>query len=880
VDPREIDRLRAIDALFAEALGLEGEERVAFLAACPDGLRGEVEELLGFGADENDPGVAPSPLGGSVLREVERELARSVAPATSLAGERAGPFELTREIGRGGMSVVYLAQRVAGGFEQTVAVKLVPGATGDERTLRRFDRERGILADLVHPSIARLHDGGVTSPHGLAYLTMEWIDGLSIDRHCRERKLDLDARLELFLQAARAVQFAHRRLVVHRDLKPSNILVDTTGAVKLLDFGIAMLLPTHTDRAALTTSAERFLTLEFASPEQFRGEPVTTASDVYQLGLVLYELLADRRAYVLAGRGFQEVERLICAVDPPPPSAAGGPLRIGGELDDITLLALRKEPDRRYGSVAELIDDLERFRSGLPVRARPATAWYQARKLAGRHRLAFGAAVALLCALTLGLAGTAWQAREASAARDVARLEAARLAETERFLVALFQDADPRGTGSLDRTVGDLLDAGVDRLRTGLDDQPELKISLLDRLGLIYRELGAHDRASPLVAEALRLRRQHDEDAERVIAALHSVAAVQRQMPGEQERAIAAGREALGLAEEVGGPREIGLSCALLAESLIPTGALEEAERLLVRATALLEPLSGAERDRFKTSAVWALLEQSRGRFEEAENHLRAALALSDMVGDESPLAIAYQMANLGKALSAQGRSAEAATILREALTTAAQRFAGDSAWHASIHSSLAVVLADLGDQSAAEQAAHDALRIYEKVSGPTAATSLTARLNLGYARYRAGRFDQAIVDFSKLIEREEQAGIRDSVRSAMARFWLGRALIDSGQPAEAVEPLTRAHPVFVGFYGPADALAFNAELERAIALSRSGAFEAAREQLAVDTEGLDSESLESARRALAELVRQLETRGETSEAAVYGERLGRLPAS
>jgi hypothetical protein len=279
MEPAEVDRLRAIDALFAGALEREGGERAAFLAGCPADLRAEVEELLrhsGEGGDEDELGG--SPLAAALLREVAEALDEPFAAGASLAGERAGPFELTREIGRGGMSVVNLARRVDGGFEQTAAVKLVPGAGVDERALRRFDQERRILAGLAHPNIARLDDGGLTTPRGFAYLTMELVDGLPIDRHCRERALDLDARLDLFVQAARAVHFAHRRLVVHRDLKPSNILVAASGpaggdtaTVKLLDFGIATLLPSHAGRLALTASAERFLTLEFASPEQFRG---------------------------------------------------------------------------------------------------------------------------------------------------------------------------------------------------------------------------------------------------------------------------------------------------------------------------------------------------------------------------------------------------------------------------------------------------------------------------------------------------------------------------------------------------------------------------------------------------------------------------------
>jgi serine/threonine-protein kinase len=336
--------------------------------------------------------------GGAVdaVAEAKPRGAATDGAVPNLVGERAGPFRLVREIGRGGMSVVYLAERVTGGFEQRVAVKVLPDTDDDSLLTRRFEQERQILAELEHPHGARLLDGGRTSPRGLAYLAMEYVGGRPIDRHCDEARLDLDARLALFLQVADAVALAHRQRVIHRDIKPANILVDHHGNAKLLDFGIAKLIADRTSKRVVTGAEERFLSLDYASPEQFRGETVTETSDVYQLGLVLFELLAGERAHRTAGLGFAEVLRLVCRQEPSPPSARRSGGAVPADLDAVVLRALRKDPALRYATVAELAADLRRFRAGLPVMARPSTILCRARNYVRRHRLVASATGALL----------------------------------------------------------------------------------------------------------------------------------------------------------------------------------------------------------------------------------------------------------------------------------------------------------------------------------------------------------------------------------------------------------------------------------------------------------------------------------------------------
>jgi serine/threonine-protein kinase len=368
-----------VERILDLALELAPEERAALLdGACagdPE-LRAEVEAILA-GADAPVFFESPAIAFADPLLESEPE---------ALDGAVVGPYRLIRELGHGGMGIVYLAERADGQFEQRVALKLIRRGMDSDEILRRFIAERQVLARLSHAHIARLLDGGVTA-EGQPWFAMEYVAGLPLDRSCEERGLDITERLALFGKVCEAVQYAHRNLVVHRDLKPSNILVTAAGDIKLLDFGIAKALSTDPADETVTRAEQRLMTPEYAAPEQLRGELVTTATDVYALGAILYLLLTGRSAHQLAGRTPTERERVICEVEPELPSLAvrGTPRdrlrrRLAGDLDTIVLKALRKEPSRRYASVDAMIEDLDRHRTGLPVRARPDSVTYRARK--------------------------------------------------------------------------------------------------------------------------------------------------------------------------------------------------------------------------------------------------------------------------------------------------------------------------------------------------------------------------------------------------------------------------------------------------------------------------------------------------------------------
>jgi serine/threonine protein kinase/tetratricopeptide (TPR) repeat protein len=499
-DPGRAARLRA---LFDGAAAIPAPERPDFLERhCGDepDLRAELEELLACLEEAHS-----EDLGAGLL-----------AAPRSLVGSRIGPYLLREEIGHGGMGMVYRAERDDVGL--VVALKVLrEGRLATPEQVARFLFERRILARLQHPHIARLLDAGITE-QGLPYLVMERVDGEPIDRYCDERRLPLEARLRLFVEVCRAVQDAPRSLIVHRDLKPANILVTTEGVPKLLDFGVAKLIEDE-NAEGLTRTVPAPLTPEYATPEQVRGGAITTATDVYALGAIAYELLTGRRPFRIQVRTPQEIERVVCGTDPPRPSAvvlrdegrghdgegalppAPGAVaalrrttpqrlsrRLSGELDTIVLKALHKEPERRYPTVAELADDIERELAGMPVRARPDTVAYRARRFLSRHRYAVTGATAVVLALAVGLATALWQYREAQLQRDRAiRVANAMMDETASGLSRM---AGPRDAvrGLLDRAV--MVYEEVAREEGG---RPELQRQAAEgrrRLSLTYFMLG------------------------------------------------------------------------------------------------------------------------------------------------------------------------------------------------------------------------------------------------------------------------------------------------------------------------------------------------------------------------------------------------------
>ncbi|MCP5025691.1 MAG: serine/threonine protein kinase, partial [Actinomycetia bacterium] len=671
-------------------------------------------------------------------------------------GDRVGAYRLVTPIGSGGMGVVWRAERAGVELSQQVAVKLLRSLAAGGAGVRRFRAERQILASLQHPRIAQVLDAGTTA-RGEPYLVMELVEGRPITDHCRAHRLGLDQRLRLFEQVLEAVAYAHRRLVVHRDLKPSNIWVTGDGQVKLLDFGIAKLLDPGAvalDAAPETRTGLYLLTPEYAAPEQLRGEPVSTATDVWALGVVLSELLTGRRPFELSGKTRGEVERLVCdtdprrpsrslprggaGVDPDDPVAGGWRRELRGDLDTVVLTALHRRPEERYGSVEELARDLERYRRGLPIGARPATLAYRTRKFVRRHRAAVAAALLVVLSVIFGVASSLRQAA-------LARAQAARAEAISDFLFDMFDGADPELHPGEPITAVELLDAAAEQLDT-LDRQPEVRVDVTRILGSLYGKLGQDGRAEALLRRAL-------EQAEAGLGAgdrsrIETLAALGSRLTlaGDPDEAAELLAEALRL-EERGAfsPGEQIQTRATLALALQQQGKLEQSEALYRRAVAERERLDGSDAAALGSELHGlANLLLAREQWQEAEAIFRRVAEIRErQLGPEHP-GVAVTLWNLA-ILREQRDDLEAAEALhRRVLEIRRAVYPGGHPQIARSLSQLARMAQKRGAWDQAEELYQDALDHWQQRFGDDHPHRAVILANLATLRYRTGDFAEA----------------------------------------------------------------------------------------------------------------------------------------
>ena len=675
----ESDDLARIDRCFDEALSLPAEDRTAFLAQF----------------DRTDPPLAASVralLAAAVRTEATSrwkaaidEAWQEVAPGSGLlddlgAGERVGPYRIVRLLGRGGMAPVYLAERADGAFAQQVALKLVPRDLLSADALSRFEQERQILAHLNHANIARLFGGGVDD-RGRSYIAMEYVPGEPIDRYCDERRLTIDARLDVFAQAAEAVQYAHRNLVIHRDLKPSNILVTSDGTAKLLDFGIAKLLeasPASPHAPLQTRPMVRVLTPRYASPEQLGAGAVTTASDVYQLGLLLHELLAGTRATHETGAAADTqppsvvLERLaepevMAIADARSTTARALARGLRGDLDNIVLKALEADTERRYASPADLADDLDRHRRGLPVNARNATRMYRLGKFVRRHKA--GVAASSLAALALFALGATVtiQAVKLRIERDLVRMEAAKAGEIRDFLTGLFDI--PLEEVNPDLTAIELIDRAAARVAQIDERQPLVRAQMLQTLGSLYIRLGKYEGARRMIDEALQLRRAHLGGSSLDTAESLLLLGMAQNHLGDHAGAEPLVREAVAIGERVLGPNHWGVAFALteLGHSVARQRRYDEAQRIYERAAAMYRRTPSRAMGA-PTNAL-GLIRAELGDPAGAARYYREAMAINTArFGPNHPL-VHTNRANLATALVQLGQPREAEALLRDVVS-------------------------------------------------------------------------------------------------------------------------------------------------------------------------------------------------------------------
>ena len=660
----EAERWRKVDAILQQAWDLAPDERSRYLErACggDGGLRKEVEGLL-------DQGRASV----SALDE-PAAWAREPGPGDSfplgLEGAVFGPYEVGRKLGEGGMSVVFAATQHTERFHRPVAIKVLKEGRITAEAEGRFRAEARILAALEHPHINRLYDAG-SLPNGLSYLVLEYIEGEPIDRFCELHSPSLAEVLDLFGQICGAVAYAHAHLVIHRDLKPSNVLVDGEGRVRLLDFGIAKLLEADPSEEETPRTLIQPMTPQYASPEQLRDRPVTTASDIYSLGLLLYRLLAGRLPYRIRHGSPEEIEQALLGRQRLPPFPAGGPFEVPKDLETVVLKALEVEPGRRYGSVQQLSEDLQRFRAGRPVAARRPTTRYRLGLFLRRHRWASGLAGGLVLSLLSFSVLLSLQAdrlrqerRRALAERDSARQVAA-------YLTEVFQLSSPLETDGAEIKARQLLDRGAERIRR-LEGQPLVQARLRHVIGRAYLDLGMPAAARPLLEESLRLRRELGADAEELAESLEALGGLEYEAAEDFPRAERLARESLEVLASIPGAdageraeAHTFLGAVLARQSRWPE-ALEAQEAALktAREMAPADPELSTEIQLRRSVALHRL-----GRPEEARKTLEKALPeAAAQLGEGHYLTLRglYQQAGLD--LDAD-RPAQAEATLRRVL--------------------------------------------------------------------------------------------------------------------------------------------------------------------------------------------------------------------
>jgi tetratricopeptide (TPR) repeat protein len=753
-----------VRAVFDEVVGLPEGEREAGLAARCEGdetLRTEVRSLLAADA------AAGAALGAAVASAAE-----ALAEAPPRLPERIGNYRVLEELGRGGMGVVYRAERDDDSYRGQVAIKLISRHLSGADARRRFLVERQILADLDHPSIAKLLDGGTTED-GQPYLVMELIDGEPIDAYLREAGLGLEARLALVAEVADAVSHAHSRLVVHRDLKPANILITAAGRPKLLDFGIAKILdqegPQQTRMGALP------MTPEYASPEQVSGGPIGVQTDVYSLGVVLYELLTGVSPYGEArGSSPLQLSRAIGEIEPPLPSVAvrtegSGERRVppvaarllAGDLDAIVATALRKDGTRRYASVERFAADLRAFLAREPVAARVDSWHYRAGKWLQRNAPVAVLGGVAVAALVGGLLAASAQARRADREAARASAEAARASseaaragrqaavaeEVSGFLEGLFAATDPSAARGREVTARELLDRGVTRIDEGFGNQPLVQARLLHAMGEAYGRLGHFATAETLLGRALALRRGNAEAAPLAVARTHmSLVQVlkETQRPEEAEAQV---RAAIALYEASTEPagRLLAAALAELATVLNRQMKLAEAEAALLQASALLDQLPEPDPELAASLALkLGSLYADQGKPEQALGSLERALGLArELHGLDHPRTV-VALNNVGQARIELGRAADAEGPLREALPVARKLLEPHHPLIGAVLRNLGGSLARQGSLDEAEPLLREALANHAAAYGEEHFLTQLASTSLGIVELRRGRFEEA----------------------------------------------------------------------------------------------------------------------------------------
>ncbi len=791
-----------VNKLFNQLADLPADEQVSALEqACQGDSELYYRVLPMLNADRSDSDVLDASV--ESLSQMVIETSESGDP------EFIDAYRLVRKIGSGGMGVVYEAVRDDGQFTHRVALKRIKHGMDTEEIIRRFRNERQILANLEHPNIARLLDGGIYND--APYFVMEFVEGNAITDYADSRRLDVDARLKLFLSVCSAVQHAHQNLVVHRDLKPSNILITEEGEVKLLDFGIAKVLDPERQLDE-TITGQRLLTPAYASPEQLQSEPVTTASDVFSLGVVLYELLTSRRPFASSERRASMPSKPSTMVsqrgenhelDPSTVSRSSGQAklarRLSGDIDTIVLKALHPEADRRYQSADQFLDDIKRHLAGLPVTARPDTISYRAGKFVRRHRYGVGVATLLSVLLLAFAVVTSYQQQRTAIERDAAE-------EVALFLESMFDAADPFAEERLDTLrVNTLLDRGAIQINENLGGQPEVRARMLHIIGRVNGRIGRPEQAEAMLQEALDIRSTLPNVEELVIAETYMDLGDVQYERGLFAAADSSFAKALAIRNSLltGTDPAIAEAMGRMGRTQHRLGNLEIADSLYTGALRIQRNKLYVHADVAVTLGMLASLHDDKGDYQEAESLHVASLAMRRDVYEKDHPAVALGLRNYAIFMRNRNRYEEAEPLIREAITISRETLGGNHPNVISDLNTLAGILRRKGDYAGADSVFREVLHLRRTVLGarhPDVSITLDsyARVLKEQGDYaRAVQMQEEAIDIAREVYGDEHMSI------AITTGNLASILRASGDPTRALPAYQKALALYEKLFSP-----------------------------------------------------------------------------
>jgi eukaryotic-like serine/threonine-protein kinase len=831
---------KKVKQILNEALELEPAEWPEFLKHVEVSVRAEVESLLAFEAESET---------AMFLSAVEFSRDFFDDDANPLIGQQIGNYRIAGELGQGGMGAVYLATRADGKFEQKVALKLLKREMNTAALRRRFQQEREILATLEHPNIARLLDAGTTDDQ-IPFLAMEYVEGLPIDEFCDRHELELSERLDLFRKVCAAVNFAHRNLVVHRDLKPSNILVNEEGIPKLLDFGISKILSAELDQAnAATVTRLGVMTPSYASPEQLQNKSVTTATDIYSLGVILYELLSGHRPFEASEDDLKEIYKAVIENDPAPPSMAisdfgfrisdfeskagfvpnstnnqnkqtnpkseiRNPKSLRGDLDNIVLKALRKEPERRYSSADNLAEDIHRHQRGLPVTARPNTLSYRAEKFFKRHKASVTAVFLVALAVIGGLVATLWQARVAEAERNRAQLEAVKAGKINLFLQNVLNLSNPmwiseNPESNLKATVAEAVDQAAETVETDLAGHPEIQAEIHYTLGKTYVGQGQFEKGKAQLEKAKERFLKGPSDNTAKVMQLNWVLGMLAfsegsESDGEQllTESVAYFRANLDETEE--SQKWLALSLSDLARMIARKGKVAEGEALMRESMEYGRQLTGNDR--------WALVSTigdlgdmvlDQGRMDEAIALYRSAIEEGSKLSTRPRAEVANSYYDLGRVYKKQENFAAAQENIQTAYKLFKETLGEETYYTAMTRKQIAELYYFQGDYQKARFEIEEVLKTLERTNPEKPNFyNIYAEEVLANILTKTGEPGRAEIKMRGIIAAYHKLQESPHLDIAIAKRSLGETLIAQKKTAEARQVLTDAEKEFVRTVG------------------------------------------------------------------------------